>query len=122
MSLDKDTVTGLISFGALIVAVIGLIFSVSHDSRKEKSKAKSEIQKAINELVYISTEDEFSIALNNLKKSMISNAHLIKNKKLSKFYDNWLSNPEIQEEKPISDLYSSFETDLLMFELLEVKL
>lgn len=122
MSLDKDTVTALIGLGTLIVTVLSLVITISHDSRKEKSRAKAEIQKAINELVYISTEDEFSTALNNLKKSMISNAHLIKNKKLSKFYDNWLSNPEIQEEKPISDLYSSFETDLLMFELLEVKL
>ncbi len=123
MILDKDIMIALIGIlGTLLGTVLGFGLTIFYDSRKEKSQAKSELQKAINEVIHISIVNNYPLAMNNLRKVMISNVHIIKNEELAIFYDKWLTNPIIQAGHPVSNLYSDTEIDIFVQQLLNIKL
>lgn len=66
--------------------------------------------------------NDYPVAMNNLRKAIIKNSHHIKSRRLIDFFEKWLNNEKIQLGVPSLNSYSSLEVDVIVCELLDVKL
>lgn len=121
--IDKDIQIALIGVvGTLLGTILGFFLSTINESLKEKRQAKTEVQQAINEVVHTRIMNDYPVVMNNLRKAIVKNAHQINNKKLIDFFEKWLNNQTIHLGMPILNVYSSLEVDIIVDELLDVKL
>ena len=121
--MDKDYIIAIIGVGSAILGTItGFLSTLFYEWLKERAKLKSKLQSAINEVLLVNVTNDYPVALNKLRQTVVANAHAIKSNELVRFYKKWLANPAVTMGQPVANIYSPEEMQQLLSELSEIKL
>jgi len=121
--MDKDYIIAIIGVGGTILGTVaGFLSTLLYERLKERARLKSELQSAINDVLLVTVTNDYQVALNKLRKVVVTNVHVIKSDELVSFYKKWLTNPVITMGQPVLNVYSPEEMQQLISELSEMKL
>jgi hypothetical protein len=122
-SMDKDYIIAIIGIGGTILGTVaGFLSTLIYERLKESAKLKSELQAAINEVLFVTLANDYPVALNKLRQVIVTNAHSIKSPGILNFYKRWLTEPVVAFGQRVANCYKPEEIEQMITDLEGIKL